>query len=96
MPIDPKEELSDVERWADMREQSRERNRIAFLWTTGIFAVVFGLLALDILLDRGAPNAKNFFGLSPSEASEFLSWALPLAVVTAIAHGLIRRFWKPT
>jgi hypothetical protein len=96
MPIDRQEKPSDVERWADMRAQSEVRNRVAFLWTTGIFAIVFGALALDIALDRGAPDAKNFFGLSPKDASEFLKVAAPMAIASAIGHGLIRRFWKRT
>ena len=94
MPIDPQEKPSDVERWADMRAQSKVRNRFVFLWGTALFAIVFGLLALDIALDRGAPDAKNFFGLSPTDASEFLRLAAPLAIASAIGHGLIRRFWK--
>jgi len=96
MPIDPQEKISDVERWADMRAASRVRNRIVFLWGTGLFAVVFGMLALDIALDRGAPDAKNFFGLPPTDASEFLRFATPTAIASAIGHGLIRRFWKKT
>jgi hypothetical protein len=94
MPVDPQEKPSDVERWADMRAQSRLRNRVAFLWTTGILAVAFGALALDIAFDQGSPDSKNFFGLAPRDASEFLRVAAPMAVVSAIGHGLIRRFWK--
>ncbi|MEO8064166.1 MAG: hypothetical protein ABI821_15640 [Pseudomonadota bacterium] len=82
-----------MERWAEMRAQSKLRNRVAFLWATGILAVVFGALALDIALDRGAPDAKNFFALSPKDASEFLRVAAPIAIASAIGHGLIRRFW---
>jgi hypothetical protein len=96
MPIDPPEKPSDVERWVDMRAESRARNRVAFLWATGIFALFFGALALDIALDRGEPGAKNFFGLLPNEAAEFLRLAAPLALASAIGHGLIRRFWKPS
>jgi hypothetical protein len=94
MPIDPREKPSDVERWADIRTQSEARNRVAFLWTTGVFAVVFGALALDIALDRGASDAKNLLGLSSKDASEFLRFAAPMAIASAIGHGLIRRFWK--
>ena len=96
MPIDLPEKPSDVERWADMRAISRVRNRVAFLCATGIFAVVFGALALDVALNRGAPDAQNFFGLSSKEASEFLRFAVPMAIASAIGHGLIRRFWKRT
>jgi hypothetical protein len=96
MPIDPPEKPSDVERWADMRAKSQVRNRVAFLWTTGIFAVVFGALALDIALDRGTPDAKNLFGLSPRDALDFLRVAAPIAIASAIGHGLIHRYWKRT
>ena len=94
MPIDPSEKPSDVERWADMRAESRVRNRVVFLWIIGIFVLFFGALALDIGLDRGEAGAKNFFCLSPEEASEFLRFAAPMAIASAIGHGLIRRFWK--
>ena len=79
-----------------MRAESRARNRVAFLWATGVFALIVGALALDVALARGEPGAKNFFGLSPDEAAEFLRSAAPLALASAIGHGLIRRFWKQT
>ena len=79
-----------------MRAESRVRNRVAFLWSTGIFALFFGAMALDIALDHGELGAKNFFGLSPNEASDFLRFAAPIALASAIGHGLIRRFWKKT
>ncbi len=96
MPIDTQDRPSDVERWADMRARSAARNRVAFMWGTAFFAVAFGTAAIDMTLVQMEPGRESFLGFPSEVTAELLRLSAPVAVLSAIAHLLIRRFWKRT
>jgi hypothetical protein len=87
-------EPSDVERWSQARVKSVARNRSWFLFGTGLFFVVFGLLLVDAYLVAKSPTWQSILGLDVLTAPRMLQMSAVIAVASLVFHVLIRVLWK--